>query len=300
MLKYQEIYLDEKLDKNNGNSMKELSKYSNILEKGGNLYFVVKNQEVINVENCRSLKKISKLLGKLPEELVNFTLYDEEIEEYESEDKSNYKRSSKKLLITVNANKAPEKDDASIDINSSSVNLTDNIKEPLAKEVYKKENNIIGSNFVLYKKIWTNLYKLSSAISSINLLALSFYEYKSFKDQKYSALGAASLSFSSLSLMIYTSFSGNQKLLSKKKVNFKKENILLSTFIIMSLGSLALFLFQDNKADINSYILTIIKLISGLLIVISISLIYLNIKIVEFYRKYNKIAEEGILLTEIK
>jgi len=43
-----------------------------------------------------------------------------------------------------------------------------------------------------------------------------------------------------------------------------------------------------------------INVLFGLLILICFCLIYLNIKMVDFYNRYNKMAEEGTLLREVE
>ena len=75
MTEYEEIYDNEKIESDKIKSMKELSKYTKILNKQDNLFIILKNFECIKLYDSKSLYKISMLLDKLPEENVSFTFY---------------------------------------------------------------------------------------------------------------------------------------------------------------------------------------------------------------------------------
>ena len=103
MSEYEEIFDKEKIENDKYKSMKELSKYTKLLNKQGNLSFISKNNQQIKLRNPKSLFKISMLLGNLPEENVSFTFYAEE-EDEQSEEK-NSKKNIKKLRASQNQKK---------------------------------------------------------------------------------------------------------------------------------------------------------------------------------------------------
>ena len=177
----------------------------------------------------------------------------------------------------------------------------DNIKDSLALEIYKK-GNIIGYDHNLFKKIWINLYILNLVISSIGLICVLYYSYTIIQDKRYLILGANGLSTLALILMIFTSFSGNNKMKIKKKVNFNKENCLLSIFILIAISCMGYFsyLYFNKNMELPSYVVVFGNTIFGLLILISITLIYLNNKMTEFYKEYHQMEEEGTLLIEVQ
>jgi hypothetical protein len=286
MTEYEEIYDDEKIEKDNVKSMRELSKYTKILNKENNLSFILKNFHQIKLKNSKSLFKISMLMGNLPEENVSFTFYDEE------EDEQSEVKNSKKNILRASKKPKPIK---------TNIYFTNKIKDSVAQEIYKN-GNIIGYNHSLFRTVWVNLYKFTLMISSIGLIALFIYSMIIIKEQKYLILGADGLSLISLILMIYTSISGNNKMQSKRKVNFRKENWLLLSFILMDISCLVYwgYLKSDKSIGLYLFILICAYFIFGLLLIMSILLIYLNIKMIEFYKEYHKNIEEGTLLIEVK
>ena len=86
MIEYEEIYDKEKIENDKYKSMRELSKYTKLLNKGDNLSFILNNNHQIKIKNAKSLFKISLLLGNLPEENVSFTFYTEEEDDEQSEE----------------------------------------------------------------------------------------------------------------------------------------------------------------------------------------------------------------------
>ena len=289
--------------------MRELSKYSRILSEQNNLSVIFKNSQPIKLRNSNSLLRISLLIGNLPEENVCFTFYANEDEE-QSDDAE--KRSKTNIGIETNKNNIkipPNKDKKQSKINdndknqksSKSVYLIDKIKPVYAQEIYNN-GNIIGYNHSLFKTIWTNLYRTSLIISVISLIVAGFYSFLLYKEKKYEILKAVILSCISLIEMIFISISGNAKMSSKKKVDFKKENILLPIFILFSIICLLYwsFLFKNKSVGLFLYIFVGINILFGVLILICFCLIYLNIKMVDFYNRYYKMAEEGTLLKELE
>jgi hypothetical protein len=122
MTEYEEIYDDEKIEKDNVKSMRELSKYTKILNKENNLSFILKNFHQIKLKNSKSLFKISMLVGNLPEENVSFTFYDEE------EDEQSENKNSKKNILRASKKPKPIK---------TNIYFTNKIKDSVAQEIYK-------------------------------------------------------------------------------------------------------------------------------------------------------------------
>lgn len=304
---------NEKQEEDTYKSMRELSKYSKILSEQNNLSVILKNSQPIKLRNSKSLLRISEFIGNLPEENVCFTFYENEDEE-QSEDGG--KSSKKSIVIVSNKNniKISQKNekgqskvndiDGENDKNqkdAKSVYLIDKIKPVYAQEIYNN-GNIIGFNHSFFKGVWINLYRTSLIISVLSLIVVGFYSVISYREKKYDILKANILSCISLILMILISSSGNAKMSSKKKVDFKMENMLLPFFVLISIVSLIYwsFLFKNKSIGLNLYIFVGIDIIFGLLILISFCLIYLNIKMVDFYKRYHKMVEEGTLLTEVE
>ena len=303
----------EKQEEDIYKSMRELSKYSKILEEQNNLSVIFRNSQPIKLRNSKSLLRISLLIGNLPEENVCFTFYANEDEE-QSDDVE--KGSKKSFVIVSNKNNvkiSPKNDNEQSKVNdidndndkiekdSKSVKLIDKIKPVYAQEIYNN-GNIIGYNHSFFKTVWTNLYRASLMISAISFIAGGFYSFISFKEKKYDILKANILNCISLILMVFISFSGNAKMSSTKKVDFKMENTLLPIFVLNSIIILVYwgFLFKNKSIGLNLYIFVGIYIIFGLLILISFCLVYLNIKMVEFYKSYHKMVEEGTLLKEVE
>ena len=299
---YYEIVDDEKIEKDNFKSIKELTKYTKILSKGNNLLFVLNNHEEIRMKSSKTIFKISMLIGNLPEENVSFTIYiDQDQEDEQSEEKSSKKdiiHSKKKLPTTSPSKNEEEKKDKPP--SPSSFYLPDDVKDSVALEIYKK-GNVVGYNHGLFKKIWKNLYKFTFLIASSNIITLLVYSYIIIKEKNYVTLGLDGLSFLTLGLMVFISASGHMKLVSKKKVNFTRENWMLSIFILMGISCMIYggYLYMYIVKNILSLAFIYANGIFGLLILISLALIYLNIKMMNFYKEYYELTE-GNLLVEIE
>ena len=100
----------EKQEEDTYKSMRELSKFSKILNEQNNLSVIFKNSQPIKLRNSKSLLRISLFIGNLPEENVCFTFYANEDEE-QSDD---VEKNSKKSIVIVSNKKnikiSPKKD----------------------------------------------------------------------------------------------------------------------------------------------------------------------------------------------
>ena len=70
----------------------------------------------------------------------------------------------------------------------------------------------------------------------------------------------------------------------------------------MSILCLGIWVYLYNNITIGLYLFIVIGIyfIFGLLLLMSLILIYLNIKMIDFYKEYYKMIEDGTLLIEIQ
>lgn len=293
-----------------GDSLNKLKIYSQLLEKEQNIFIIFRrNRHRVNLLNNISYYRICSLSQIIPEENVLFTLYAVYSDGSENEEE-NKKKGIDKLKERLNEN----------DENINSENLNKNIlrsrkKKPkdskekedkdsviLLDEIkpsfLKKEGNAIGNNYELYKFIWKNLYKWLLIFPLAIIFGLFYFMYK----YNFNFSFAEIICFILVFVISSISMSGNEKMLSKKKVNFKKENYLLYLIIISSLY--ILLCANTNKIEKAPYIFlsryyALVVIIFVSLIILSGFLICLNKKMVDFYRRYSKSLQSEVLLSNI-
>lgn len=307
----------EILEGENQESIKKLSEYSKILEKDGNIFIrFKKTRHRLNLISNLSYYRICTLGEIYPEENILFLLYaiysDES--ESDSENSSNKKgidklkerlsendddRKKRNRLRSQKANKNNKQNKEQIKLkekeDKDSVILLDEVKSSV-QSILHKEGNSIGLNYELYKITWRNLYKWLLIFPLIILFGLFYFIYK----DSYGFSFAEILIFLLIFIICITSISGNTKMLSKKRVNFKNENYLLCLIIAFS----CYILISTNfKVEIAAYKFlsiysTLVHFIFISLILLSLVLICLNKKMIKFHIRYSKILESGTLLTE--
>ena len=102
-------------------------------------------------------------------------------------------------------------------------------------------------------------------------------------------------------LICIVSINGNEKMITKKKVNFQVENIML--YLINFLCLYLLICTHTNIFEniaysfLNQYYI-LVHTIFFTLMAFCFVLIYLNKKMVNFYYRYSQIIESGVLLTD--
>ena len=303
-------------------SLKKLTEYSNVLEKEGNLFIrFKKKKQLLNLKSNLSFLRICALGEICPEENVLFTLYAINSEESESEnEKKNKKKGIDKLKERLiendenNKNKTKNKLRSKKPNKKNTLENSENIKK-LSKEkeekdsvilldevkssvqsILHKEGNTIGKNFELYKLTWRNLYKWLLIFPLVILFGLLFFIYQ----DAYGFSFAEFFSFILIFIICITSMSGNAKMLSKKRVNFKKENYLL--YLIIAL-SFYIIICTNAKIEMAAYqFLSQYKAFTNItfssLIVLCIILVYLNKKMIKFHIRYSKILESEVLLSD--
>jgi hypothetical protein len=278
-----EIYDNERIEKDTFRSMRELTKYTKILSKGNNLFTIIKkNLHLIKLSSPKSLFKISLLLDTLPEENVSFTFYTEE--------KNDIKKNND---IKPNKNTIRKKKD---------VFIIENVDNNLAENIYKNgKGNIIGYNYYFFNNLWKYIYLFNLIISIISLISLSVYSLYTLLVKKYYVLFGSIATSLTLFLNIIACYSGYKKIKSKKKVVLSNENIMMIIFIhICFLCAIYwIYIFNKENNGIKIYVLLIIEIILGLLDLASIILIYLNHKMLEFYQEYSDLYDEGIPLVDV-
>ena len=288
MSQLDEIYDNERIEKDTFRSMRELSKYTKILSKDNNLFVTIKNKlNQIKLTSSKSLFKISLLLDTLPEETVSFTFYTEE---------KNINNDNNIVINKENKNdnKKPKRKDG--------IYIIDNIKNNEIKEIYQKGKiNIIGYNHHFFKLLWKYLYIINLFISLLSFISFSAYFFIALLYKKYFILFSNIITIFSLCLSIFASNSGYKKFKSKKRVNFRMENIVFVCFLHLSAfcGIFRSYIYIQNEEEIELNVLACIEIILGMIDLICAILIWLNIKIVEFYEEYSKLYDDGIPLVDI-
>ena len=295
-------------------SLRKLSAYSKILEKEGNIFIrfrKVKRQ--VNLQSNLSFFRICSLCDLIPEENVLFTLYailsDEDSDQQNplykkgidklkerllESDKENIDRNNKVIkLRNKNQNKKNKKKEKERE-DKDSVILLDEVKTSV-QSILTKEGVTFGSNYELYKVTWKNLYKWLLLFSLIILFGLFYFLYKDEYGFSFAEFSCFFLAF----ITCVISMSGNEKMSSKKRVNFKKENYCLVVIIFLSLY---VIICTNIKFEIAAFqFLSLYKTFANItfssLIILSAALIYFNEKMIEFNIRYSKILESGVLLT---
>ena len=294
MSQLDEIYDNERIEKDTFRSMRELSKYTKILSKENNIFVVIKKKLLqIKLSSSKSLFKISLLLDTLPEENVSFTYYTEE--KNEQNDINNNVIINNKIDMDKSKNKKNKK-------KNGDIYIINNIKNNYAKEIHKKGKvNIIGYNYNLFKLLWKYLYILNLIISIISFIYFSAYSLCALINKKYFLLFSNIITILSLCLNIFASNSGYKKIIAKKKMNLRMENIIFICFIHLNIFCeiFWIYIFNKKENEIDLNMLLMIEIILGLIDIICALLIWLNIKIVEFLKEYWKLNDEGIPLVEI-
>ena len=296
------------------NDTKRFELYSNILDKDNNISIHFRRpRRLIKLSSNVSLFRICSLSQTVPEENVLYSLYaDVNAEESEEEDenqnpnkkgidklkerlhegsfdntnlmrrstKLKERRSKKNLETLKNKNKENEGED------DDSVLIVDDIKSSINNDL-NLEGYTIGNNHEFYKGTWRNLYKFLLLFALVILLGLAYFIFK----ESYDYSIAEFMCFGLVIIICITSISGNAKMLSRKKVNFKLENILL--VLIILIGVYILGCTYTNKFGMvaNQFLsqyYAFVYFVFILLIAFCFLLIFLNIKMVEFYRVYSK------------
>ena len=296
------------------NDSKRFELYSNILDKDNNISIHFRRpRRLIKLSSNVSLFRICSLCQTVPEENVLYSLYadvnDEESEEEDDNQNPNKKgidklkerlhegnfdntdlmrrstklmeRRSKKNLDTL---KSKDKENEGED--GDSVLIVDNIKSSINNDL-NLEGYTIGNNYEFYKGTWRNLYKFLLVFALVILLGLAYFIFK----ESYDYSIAEFICFGLVIITCFTSISGNAKMLSRKKVNFKLENILLVLIILVGvyiLGCTYTNKFGMVANQFLSQFYAFVYFIFILLIAFCFLLIFLNIKMVEYYRAYSK------------
>lgn len=294
------------------NDSKRFELYSQILEKEDNITFrIKKNKHRIKLLSNDSLFKICGLSQHVPEENVLFTLYanvSDESEELEEEDNNNKKGIDKlKERLTENdmennvSNKYNNKLRSKKPKNNLNNKNTNDINEKEDKysiividKIKPSARNILN-NYDLYRITWKNLYKWFLIFPLIILLGLLYFINK----DAYGFSFAEIICFILVLIICITSMSGNSKINSEKRVNFRKENLLL---IFNSIIGIYILVCTNKIVDLAAYQFlnrynVLVNCIFVLLIIFCCVLFYLNIKMTDFYYRYSKMIK-GTLLSD--
>jgi len=296
------------------NDSKRFELYSNILDKDNNISIHFRRpRRLIKLSSNVSLFRICSLCQTVPEENVLYSLYadvnDEESEEEDENQNPNKKgidklkerlhegnfdnsalmRRSTKLMerrSKKNLDTLKSKDKENEEEEGDSVLIVDDIKSSINNDL-NLEGYTIGNNHEFYKGTWRNLYKFLLVFALVILLGLAYFIFK----ESYDYSIAEFICYGLVIITCITSISGNAKMLSRKKVNFKLENILLALIILVGvyiMGCTYTNKFGMVANQFLSQFYAFVYFVFILLIAFCFLLIFLNFKMVEFYRAYSK------------
>lgn len=303
----QEIMEDENQEK-----QKKKLNYNDILHENNNIFICINsNKNHIKLLNNNSFFKISSLCKIIPEKNIKFK-YHSELSDTDSENSS---KNSLKGIDKLKERLSEESHDNNINIrknrykpkkinynkfhiekeDKSSVILSDEVKS--IQSILNKDGNFIGTNYELYKMTWKNLYKWLLLFPLNILLGLLYFIYKDSYGFSFAEFFCVLLIF----LVCIVSINGNEKMISKKKVNFKAENAIL--YLISFLCLYILICSNTNIFENIAYYFLrqyyiLVHAIFFTLMTFCFVLIYLNKKMVNFYYKYSQIIESGVVLTD--
>ena len=324
----------EKLEKNietikeaqNRQLLNKLIKYSAIPQKTKNTFIIFKKNKVhIKLLNNKSLSKISSLMNTPREKNIYFKSRND-LSDTDSDTESknglsgmaklkerlnkkshdnnnnnsiNNRRNKEKKYINNNINNNNNNNKYHINIkkeDKNSVILLEEVKSSV-QNILNKEGNTVGTNYELYKMTWKNFYRWLLLFPLNILFGLIYFIYK----DNYGFTFAEFCCFLIICLICLVSINGNEKMLSKKKVNFISENSLL--FLISFLSLYILICANTNKIEFIAYCFLnghyfLVHIIFFTLIVFCFVLIYLNKKMVGFYHRYSQIIGSGVLLSD--
>ena len=314
----------EKLEKNvetmneahNRQLLAKLIKYSTIPQKTKNTFIIFKKNKIhIKLLNNKSLSKISSLMNTPREKNIYFKSRYESSDTDSDNDSKNGLRGMAKLKERLNKkshdknnviNNRRNKEKKFINNNKyqfnikpedkNSVILLEEVKSSV-QTILNKEGNSVGTNYELYKMTWKNFYRWLLLFPLTILFGLIYFLYK----DNYGFTFAEFFIFLIIFLICIVSIKGNEKMLSKKKVNFISENTLLG--LISFLSAYILICANTNNIEYIAYCFLndhyfLVHIIFFTLIVFCFVLIYLNKKMIGFYQRYSQIIESGVLLTD--
>ena len=301
----------EKLEKNietineaqNRQLLNKLIKYSAIPQKTKNTFIIFKKSKVhIKLLNNKSLSKISSLMNTPREKNIYFKSRNDLSDTDSDTESKNGLSGMAKLKERLNK-KSHDNNNNNKGINNRrnkekkyTVILLEEVKSSV-QTILNKEGNTVGTNYELYKMTWKNFYRWLLLFPLNILFGLIYFIYK----DNYGFTFAEFCCFLIICLICIVSINGNEKMLSKKKVNFISENSLL--FLISFLSLYILICANTNKIEFIAYCFLnghyfLVHIIFFTLIVFCFVLIYLNKKMVGFYHRYSQIIGSGVLLSD--
>ena len=264
----------EKLEKNaetmndaqNRQLLAKLIKYSTIPQKTKNTFIIFKKNKIhIKLLNNKSLSKISSLMNTPREKNIYFKSRYESSDTDSDNDSKNGLRGMAKLKERLNKkshdknnviNNRRNKEKKFINNNKyqfsikpedkNSVILLEEVKSSV-QTILNKEGNSVGTNYELYKMTWKNFYRWLLLFPLTILFGLIYFVYK----DNYGFTFAEFFIFLIIFLICIVSINGNEKMLSKKKVNFISENTLLG--LISFLSAYILICANTNKIEYIAY-----------------------------------------------
>ena len=278
---------DEIMVERNKDQINQLSAHTNILQINKDIFINInKSKSHIQLNNC-SFNKIISLSNIALKNYIKF----KSSKELSDTDSDNESTNSLKGMAKLKERLYKEDHNDKRNINKTYFNNKYHLN------ITKEDKSSIGTNYELYKMTWKNLYKWLLLFPLTIIFGLIIFIYK----DSHGFTLAEFFCFFIIFLICIVSMNGNEKMLAKKKVNFKYENSLL--FLICLLCFYIIICANTNMVEYIAYNFLskyyfLTHVIFFTLIIFCFVLIYLNKKMVGFYHKYSQIINSGVLLTD--
>lgn len=177
------------------------------------------------------------------------------------------------------------------------IRIVENLKGNIVSEL-RGRGNFMAKDPESFQKIWINMYKYLPVFAPVIFAGLLVYMISHF----YILTVPEILSYFNSFIILLCSYLGNSKLSSKIISDFKRENIMLSTIITLGLYTILackIPLLSGFAFPFLTVLFAKILIFYIFVILYCSALILLNVKMMDFYKRYYLEIEEGSLLQDI-
>jgi hypothetical protein len=259
-------------------SQNKLNTYRTIMTKGKNIFFKFNNSHLLFIKSS-SFFRICDLARLRPEENILFSLYltEKSLEQY----KQTFNQTSPK--------------------SSSNYNMKYHFKQAVLNSINKHTS--IANKPLFYQQIWHCLYYLLAVISLLYLIGIISYFIKETK-VLFNIIEIETFMISILGFIV--SGIGFKKFYRHKVYHTIYENILLSLMMLFSITMVIIcevgkenIIGKEMKIFYVNYFFCF-YLCCFLCVGCGICLLWFNVKMFDFYKKYyDELTENGIMLEDI-
>ena len=260
-------------------SQNKLNTYRTIMTKGKNIFFKFNNSHLLFIKSS-SFFRICDLARLRPEENILFSLYltEKSLEQYKQ---------------TFNQPSSPK--------SSSKYNMKYYFKQSVLNSINKRTS--IANKPLFYQQIWHYLYYLLALISLIYLIGIISYFVKETK-VLFNIIEIETFIISILGFIV--SGIGLKKFYTRKVYHIIYENIMLSLMMFFSITMVIIceigkenMIGKEMKTFYVNYFFCF-YLCCFLCVACGICLLWFNVKMFDFYKKYyDELTENGIMLEDI-